>query len=86
MSSTTLKKPWDSLITDEERTGAVDKIITFFAEERDEEIGRVAAAEVLDMFLEMLGSKIFNTGLMEGKAWLKEKLVDVEGEYDMLLR
>ncbi len=81
-----LKKPWDALITDEERNGAVDKIITFFAEERDEEIGRIAAAEVLDMFLEMLGSKIFNTGLIEGKAWLKTKLTDMEVDYDMLLK
>ena len=82
----TLKKPWDALITDEERKGAVDKIITFFAEERDEEIGRVAATEVLDMFLEMLGPKIFNTGLIEGKEWLKIRLTDMEMDYDVLLR
>jgi uncharacterized protein (DUF2164 family) len=82
----TLKKPWDSLITDEERNGAVDKIMTYFAEERDEEIGRIAAAEVLDMFLEVLGPKIFNTGLLEGKAWLKIRLTDMEVDYDMLLR
>ncbi|PIR02966.1 MAG: hypothetical protein COV60_02845 [Candidatus Magasanikbacteria bacterium CG11_big_fil_rev_8_21_14_0_20_43_7] len=82
----TLKKPWDALITDDERRGAVDAIITFFAEERDEEIGRVAATEVLDMFLEILGPKIFNTGLLEGKTWMKMKLAEVEGEYDMLLK
>ncbi len=82
----TLKKPWDALITDEERTGAVEKIMTFFAEERDEEIGRVAAVEVLDLFLEIVGPKIFNTGLIEGKAWLKTRLTDIETDYDMLLR
>ena len=81
-----LKKPWDALITDEERMGAVDAIMTFFAEERDEEIGRIAAAEILDMFLEMLGPKIFNTGLLEGKSWLKIRMTDLETEYDMLLR
>ena len=81
-----LKKPWDALITDEERVGAVDKIIRFFIEERDEEIGRIAAAELLDMFLEMLGPKIFNTGLIEGKEWLKIRLTDMEMDYDMLLR
>jgi len=81
-----IQKPWDALITDDERTGAVDSIMTFFAEERDEEIGRVAAAEILDMFLEMLGPRIFNTGLMEGKAWLKSRMADLETEYDMLLR
>jgi len=79
-------KPWDSFLTDDERRGAVDAVITFFAEERDEEIGRVAATELLDMFLEMLGGRIFNTGLESGKEWFKKALSEIEVDYGMLQR
>ncbi len=81
-----LKKPWDALITDEEREDAVKKTIAFFLDERDEEIGVVAAEQVLNMFMEMLGPKIFNTGVMEGKEWLKVRLTDMEIDYDTLLQ
>ncbi|PIR75634.1 MAG: DUF2164 domain-containing protein [Candidatus Magasanikbacteria bacterium CG_4_9_14_0_2_um_filter_42_11] len=77
------KKPWD-LITKEERQYAVDKIITFFSEERDEEIGVIAAEEVLDMFLELLGPQLHNAALTEAKDWFKEKMVNMEFDFDLL--
>ena len=76
-------KPWD-LITREERQYAIDKIMTFFAEERDEEIGVIAAEEVLDMFLELLGPQLHNASLNDAKDWFKGKLADIEVGYDLL--
>jgi len=79
----TQKKPWDFLSNDEKRY-AIDQIITFFAEERDEEIGRIAAEEVLDMFLELLGPQVYNSALEDAKIWLKEKFTTIEVDYDLL--
>ena len=79
----TQKKPWDFL-TQDERKHAIDKIMTFFAEERDEEIGVIAAEEILDMCLELLGPKVYNDGVLDAKDWFKKQLGNLELDYDLL--
>ena len=51
------------LLTQEERKVAIDAIIGYFYSERKEEIGIIAAEDVLDFFLQNIGVKIFNNGL-----------------------
>ncbi|PIZ95357.1 MAG: DUF2164 domain-containing protein [Candidatus Magasanikbacteria bacterium CG_4_10_14_0_2_um_filter_33_14] len=78
-----IKKQWD-IISDEERQSYVSKIITFFAEERDEEIGVIAAGEVLDFFLENFTKPIYNKGIEEAKEMIKEKMDDLSVDLDTM--
>ena len=78
-----IKKQWD-IISDEERQSYVSKKITFFAEERDEEIGVIAAGEVLDFFLENFTKPIYNKGIEEAKEMIKEKMDDLSVDLDTM--
>ncbi len=51
----------------------------FFRSEREEEIGDLAALLVLDFFLEQLAPAVYNQGIHDSVAMLKEKLEDLEG-------
>jgi len=46
------KRKWD-LISKEQREESIKKIIDFFQTERDEEIGMIAADEILNHFLQL---------------------------------
>ncbi|MBT3539305.1 DUF2164 domain-containing protein [Candidatus Parcubacteria bacterium] len=72
-----IKRSWD-VLTKKERRAAIEKIITFFAEERDEEIGIIAAEQVLDFFLELTGGKIYNRAIDNAKDWLKIRLINLD--------
>jgi uncharacterized protein (DUF2164 family) len=71
-----------SLISDEKKRGAVEAIIAFYKRERDEEIGVIAAEEILDLVIDLVGREIFNKGVDETVRLLQDRLgsvwVDVE--------
>ena len=71
-----------SLISDEKKRGAVEAIIAFYKRERDEEIGVIAAEEILDLVVNLVGREIFNKGVDETVRLLQDRLgsvwVDVE--------
>lgn len=71
-----------SLIGDEKKRGAVEAIIAFYKRERDEEIGVIAAEEILDLVIDLVGREIFNKGVDETVRLLQDRLgsvwVDVE--------
>lgn len=71
-----------SLISDEKKRGAVEAIIAFYKRERDEEIGVIAAEEILDLVVDLVGREIFNKGVDETVRLLQDRLgsvwVDVE--------
>ncbi|MCB9798811.1 DUF2164 family protein [Candidatus Nomurabacteria bacterium] len=60
-------------LNQEQRRGAIDKIISFFAEERDEEIGVIAAEQLLDFFLDEIGKSVYNNGIDATGATIKEQ-------------
>ena len=78
-----IKKQWD-ILSEEERRNYINKIITFFAEERDEEIGIIAAGEVLDFFLENFSKNIYNLGVEDANEMFKEKMTDLEVDLDAM--
>lgn len=71
-----------SLISDAKKRGAVEAIIAFYKRERDEEIGVIAAEEILDLVVDLVGREIFNKGVDETVRLLQDRLgsvwVDVE--------
>jgi len=66
------------VLTDDERKKFVNEIVTFFAQERDEEIGIVAAEVILDFFLEHIGPTVHNHAIDNTKDWIKERLTNLD--------
>ena len=74
----------DLELTAAQRTAVVADIQAFFREERDEEIGIVAAERVLEFFLETTAKRIYNAALDDAKAWLAKRAEDLGYEFDQL--
>lgn len=79
-----IKRKWD-LLTKEKRRICIDEIITFFKQKRDEEIGIIAAEDVLDFFLQNIGTDIYNKGVEDSKNLLKRQFEDLEVDLNLLL-
>ena len=82
---TDIKRDWD-ILTDEERKSAIDEVIGYFATERGEEIGIIAASELLDMFLRTTGSTIYNHALDDLRPLLEKNLTQTLADIDITLR
>lgn len=80
---TSVTKPWDRL-TDEQRRTAIDQIIHFFDQERDEQIGVIAAEKLLNFFLENIGSDLYSKGVNDAKGALEKRLEDLNYDLDDL--
>ena len=81
----TVKRGWDVLSADERKT-AVDDIINFFGQERDEEIGVFAAEDLLDMFLLSTSNHIYNKGVEDAKELMKKRIDDLDIELSALVK
>ncbi|MCX9078793.1 MAG: DUF2164 family protein [Candidatus Methanoperedens sp.] len=73
-------------LTREEQNKLINEIQNFFHEERNEEIGIIAAETVLDFFLENLGTFIRNKTLDEAKIWFSKRMEDIEADFDILYK
>jgi uncharacterized protein (DUF2164 family) len=60
------------LLTKEERQRAIDGIIGYFASERKETIGIIAAEDLLDFFLQNAGKSVYNTALEHARVALQK--------------
>ncbi|MBU1152099.1 DUF2164 domain-containing protein [Patescibacteria group bacterium] len=78
------KRQWD-LITEAKRETLLREIITFFKEERDEELGLIAAEEVLDFFLQNTALEIYGRGIADAQKLLRQHSTDLDIELDLLL-
>jgi uncharacterized protein (DUF2164 family) len=63
----------------EERQALISKIQTFFYDERDEEIGELAAELVLDFIIKEIGFKFYNQGVIDSQQFLLERVDDLLG-------
>jgi len=68
-----IRRKWD-ILTDERKAQLVDEIITFFKTKRNEQIGMVAAGEILDFFLQALVEDVYNKAISDTKGVVKKKL------------
>lgn len=80
-----VKRKWDGLLTKGKRDDCIGKIITFFKNEREEEIGMIAAEDVLDCILKEIGESIYNKGINDAKSLIKSRVEDIEVELDLML-
>ena len=80
-----VKRSWD-ILTEEERRNAIDHIISFFSNERNETIGVIAAENILDMFLERVGMQLYNKGVDDTKDFVKKRLEEVAVDIEVHLK
>ena len=70
----------------EKKNRLINEIQGFFYNEREEELGIIAAERVLDFFLEELGTLVYNKALDDSRLWFVEKLENIEIDYDLLYK
>ncbi len=78
-----IKRKWD-LIKEAKRKSCIEEIITFFKQERDEQIGVIAAEDILDFFLQYIGTDIYNKGVDDSKELLKRQFENLEVDLELL--
>jgi uncharacterized protein (DUF2164 family) len=81
-----IKKPRDFFLTQAKKEKTLQEIIAYFREEKDEEIGLIAAEEILDFFLDTIGSAIYNKGIEEAGQIVREGFGNLEVNLDALLK
>lgn len=78
------KRKWD-LLSKERRESLIKEIITYFKIEKDQEIGVLAAEDLLDFFLEALHKDIYNKAIEDAKTTIKQSLENIDIDLDLLL-
>jgi uncharacterized protein (DUF2164 family) len=74
------------VLSKERRKSCIEEIIPFFKKERNEEIGIIAAGDILDFFLQVIGPDLYNKGVEDSKNLLKGRLEDLEFDLEALKR
>lgn len=72
------------LISEDLQNKFAEELITFFKEERDEDIGIIQARNLIEFFLDNLGKDIFNNGIESSKQLLELKVQDLNFSLDEL--
>jgi uncharacterized protein (DUF2164 family) len=72
------------ILDDHARKAALHHIKVYFDEERDEDLGDLAAGLILDFFLEKVGPAVYNQGLRDARAWFERRMQDLEVDYGSL--
>ncbi|WP_053217221.1 DUF2164 domain-containing protein [Virgibacillus senegalensis] len=64
-------------LTPQQKEEMTTAIKTYFSEERNEELGDLAASLILDFFMEKLAPKFYNLGIEDAHAYMSSKLEDI---------
>ena len=65
-------------LTQEERKRMLGEIVSFYITEREEEIDVIAANEILDFFVEMLGPRIYNKAIEDTRELVKKEMEEID--------
>ncbi len=71
-------------LSKERRQTLIKEIITYFKTEREEEIGVIAAEEILNFFTEALGKDIYNKAVLDSKTTIKTCMENLDLDLDLL--
>jgi len=80
------KNPKLSLLSEHQRSAATREIINFFSTEMDDEIGLIAAEDILDMFLDRIGNSLYNKGVEDAIHYAKEQHQRIAFDMEMILK
>lgn len=66
-------------MTKEVKKEMIEAIKTYFLNERDEDLGDLAAGFILDFFLEEMAPHIYNQGVYDSYKYMGERIEDLMG-------
>ena len=67
-------------LPEERRADLATAIQRFFAAEFDHELSDFQAARLIEFFVRHLGAPVYNQAVQDARAFLQEKLDDLDGE------
>ncbi len=70
--------------SDDDKRRHISALIGYFSEERDEEIGYIAAEQLLDFFLEQTGKDIYRKGVEDSRKLVAGAHEDLMVELDII--
>lgn len=73
-----------SILSPSRKRGVVSLIQSYFQQERDEEIGTLAAELLFEFFEKQLGPLIYNQAIEDVRNWFGQKLPYLEADLDLL--
>ncbi len=82
---TSTKRKWD-LISEKKRTELIKGLVNFFKTHRDEEIGVIAAGDILDHFLQDVGIELYNKGVEDSISYLKGRFESIGWDMESILK
>ena len=68
-------------LSDERRSQLVSSVRRFLARELETDFSDFQAQRLLDFFVHQLGAPVYNQAIQDARAFLQEKLSDLEGEF-----
>lgn len=68
-------------LSDERRSELIAAARRFLAREFEVELSEFQARGLLDFFVRHLGAPVYNQAIQDARAFLQEKLTDLEGEF-----
>ena len=77
-------RKWERL-GEEKKQAVINELINFFENERGENIGVVAAEQLVNFFLQSAGADIYNKGVLDAKKVLATRIEDLGYDLDDLL-
>jgi len=72
------------IFSKEEKEKMIQEIIDYYAAERNEQIGVIAADEILDFILQAIAPKIYNKAVEDVKVAIKKEQEELLVELDIL--
>lgn len=76
---------WNQLPTEKKQV-VKREIIDFFENERDEQIGQIAAQDLLEFFLKSVGKEVYNMGIGDAQKAIKQRMEELDFDLDDLQR
>lgn len=64
-------------LSKEKQAEMIQSIKNYFYNERDEDLGDLAASMILDFFIEKLAPEFYNLGVAESYKYISDKLEDL---------
>lgn len=66
-------------LSKEKRDHMISEIKQYFLNERDEDLGELAAGLILDFFLDKLAPEIYNQGVFDSYKFMGDRIEDLLG-------
>jgi uncharacterized protein (DUF2164 family) len=79
-----IKRDWDPL-SKERRAGLLREIITYFKTSHDQDIGMLAAEDILDFFLQSIGNDLYRKAIHDTRNVVKQNAENLDVDLDLLI-